>query len=79
VPQPSLTLFGVPVLQLDGESSLEVSSHRKDLALLAYLVLEPGAHTRDELATLLWGDSADDKARASLRQAMTALRSLSTP
>ena len=74
MPQPSLTLFGVPVLQLDGESSPEVSSHRKDLALLAYLALEPGAHTRDELATLLWGDSSDDKARASLRQAIRRLR-----
>ena len=74
MPQPSLTLFGVPVLQLGGESSPEVSSHRKDLALLAYLALEPGAHTRDELATLLWGDSSDDKARASLRQAIRRLR-----
>ncbi len=74
MPQPSLTLFGIPSLSLDGQPSPEVSSHRKDLALLAYLTLEPGRHTRDELATLLWGDSSDAKARASLRQALSRLR-----
>ena len=76
MPQSSLTLFGIPSLSLDGQPSPEMSSHRKDLALLAYLTLEPGRHTRDELATLLWGDSSDDKARASLRQAISRLRAI---
>ncbi len=48
----------------------------KSLALLSYLTLEPGAHSRDELATLLWGDSSEKAAHASLRQALTQLRSL---
>jgi DNA-binding SARP family transcriptional activator len=47
----------------------------KELALLTYLALEPGPHTREELAGLLWGESTDSEARASLRQALKHLRS----
>ena len=46
----------------------------KTLGLLAFLALEPGPHRREELTALLWGDSPDEKARASLRQALTHLR-----
>ena len=46
----------------------------KVLALLTYLVLEPGPHTREELAGLLWGESPEPEARASLRQAIKHLR-----
>jgi DNA-binding SARP family transcriptional activator len=46
----------------------------KTLGLLAFLALEPGGHRREELTALLWGDSPEDKARASLRQALTHLR-----
>ncbi|MDF3053479.1 MAG: hypothetical protein K0S19_1584 [Geminicoccaceae bacterium] len=46
----------------------------KALALLSYLVLEPGTHTREELAGLLWGESPEPEARASLRQAIKHLR-----
>jgi DNA-binding SARP family transcriptional activator len=46
----------------------------KTLGLLAFLALEPGPHRRDELTALLWGDSPEEKARASLRQALTHLR-----
>src|SRR5216110_255129 len=48
---------------------------RKAEALLTYLALPPGrAHSRDKLATLLWGDTGEDQARQSLRQALAALR-----
>src|SRR5437762_1985016 len=48
---------------------------KKTLALLGYLALHPGkAYPRDRLAALLWGDSADEQARRSLRQAMYVLR-----
>src|SRR5262245_51701256 len=48
---------------------------RKVQALLAYLASPPGrAHPRDKLATLLWGDSRDAKARTSLRHALYAVR-----
>jgi DNA-binding SARP family transcriptional activator len=48
---------------------------RKAQALLAYLALPPGqAHPRDKLAALLWGGIREDSARASLRQALFAVR-----
>ena len=46
----------------------------KTLGLLAFLALESGPHRREELTALLWGDSPEEKARASLRQALTHLR-----
>src|SRR5262249_18962303 len=48
---------------------------KKTLALFGYLALRPGkAYPRDRLAALLWGNSADEQARKSLRQAMYVLR-----
>ncbi len=45
--------------------------------LLAYLALPAGhAHSRDKLAALLWGDRQDAQARASLRNAIAALRAV---
>jgi DNA-binding SARP family transcriptional activator len=46
----------------------------KPMGLLAFTVLEPRAHTRESLAGLLWGDSPEAEARASLRQALKQLR-----
>src|SRR5436190_774192 len=69
-------------LQLLGPPSVSVSrappgpgmGAAKNLALLAYLALEPGTHSREELAALLWGESPEHAARASLRQALRRLR-----
>jgi DNA-binding SARP family transcriptional activator len=48
---------------------------RKLLALLAYLARRaPRAVTRDELATLMWGERPEENARASLRQALFQLK-----
>jgi DNA-binding SARP family transcriptional activator len=48
---------------------------RKDRALIAYLAARPGArHSRDALASLLWGDTGDVQARASLRHLLFVLR-----
>ena len=47
---------------------------RKAEALLAYLVLYPSSHPRERLAALFWGDSPEERARGSLRRALTALR-----
>jgi DNA-binding SARP family transcriptional activator len=48
---------------------------KKTQALLAYGALHAGrAQSREKLATLLWGDSEDDHARNSLRQALFVLR-----
>jgi len=44
-------------------------------ALLTYLALHPGKpQARSKLAGLLWEDSSDDRALASLRQTLSALR-----
>jgi DNA-binding SARP family transcriptional activator/TolB-like protein len=48
---------------------------RKARALLAYLAMQRDCRgTREELATLLWGDGPDQQARHSLRQCLIALR-----
>lgn len=48
---------------------------RKTKLILARLALRPGeALTREALIGLLWSDRGDEQARASLRQALTALR-----
>jgi TolB-like protein len=48
---------------------------RKARALLAWLALHPGRPTsRERLCGLLWGERADEQARASLRQALFELK-----
>ncbi len=47
---------------------------RKTESLLAYLILHPEPHPREQLAALLWGDVSDDLARSSLRRALVLLR-----
>jgi DNA-binding SARP family transcriptional activator len=70
-----LTLIGSPtVAHPDGER-LTPQPGSKALALLAYLTLEPRPHTREELSDLLWGESPEVEARASLRQALRQVRS----
>jgi DNA-binding SARP family transcriptional activator len=69
----ALRLCGDVQLSREGKP-VEPPLGAKTLGLLAFLALEPGAHRREELATLLWGDSPEEKARASLRQALTHLR-----
>ncbi|HET6778806.1 MAG TPA: AAA family ATPase, partial [Gemmatimonadales bacterium] len=75
MPSVALTLLGPPSAVVAGEKVGVCQLSAKALALLTYLVLEPGPHTRDELAGLLWGESPDDQARTSLRQALKHLRS----
>lgn len=69
----SLRLFGLPSLTLLPDNVAAPLSGAKDLALLAFLTLEPGRHSREEVAALLWGESSDQQARASLRQALMRL------
>ena len=69
-----LALLGPPSVSLTEGGQCTHHSGAKELALLAYLALEPGPHTREELAGLLWGESSETEARASLRQALKHLR-----
>jgi len=65
----SIALLGSPSVEVDG-APLEVDT-RKAIALLAYLAVTGQAHGRDTLATLLWPEYDQEKARASLRRTHT--------
>jgi DNA-binding SARP family transcriptional activator/TolB-like protein/cytochrome c-type biogenesis protein CcmH/NrfG len=70
-----LRLLGRPVLTREGDPAPVRLSTRKAGALVAYLALSPDqAASREELATLLWGNGSDPQARQSLRQALAFLR-----
>ena len=43
-------------------------------SFFAYLALYPQAHAREKLATLFWGETSDENARNSLRQALALVR-----
>ena len=70
----SLTLCGRVAVTIDGVPPAGTPLASKSIALLGYLALEPGPHSREHLTTLLWGEYPEPKARASLRQALTHLR-----
>lgn len=64
-------LFGPPRIVRDGETV--AIDTRKALALLAYLVLADRPLSRDHLATLLWPDADQARARSALRRTLSAL------
>lgn len=66
-----IQLLGSPVVTVDG-NPLEVDT-RKAIAMLAYLAVERSAD-RDVLASLFWADSGPDRARATMRRTLSALR-----
>jgi DNA-binding SARP family transcriptional activator len=70
----ALTLLGPPSVTFTDGGTIVPQPGAKVLALLTYLVLEQGPHSREELAGLLWGESPEPEARASLRQALKHLR-----
>jgi DNA-binding SARP family transcriptional activator/Tfp pilus assembly protein PilF len=70
---PALFLFGAPRLERRGKP-VQLDT-RKALALVAYLGVTRARHSRDALATLLWGDYAQSRARAALRRTLSVLNS----
>ena len=64
----NLYLFGHPRLEVDGQP-YEIAN-RKAVALLIYLALNPDPHSRDSLATLLWPEYNQTRARANLRRTL---------
>lgn len=77
-----LTLFGSPQI-LVGERPLTDFSTSKAQALFYYLAatthvgaVHPTLHSRDSLATLLWGEMPDANARKNLRTVLPELRRL---
>jgi DNA-binding SARP family transcriptional activator len=67
----ALYLLGPPRIELDGEP-VHIS-RRKVVALLAYLAVTETPHSRDALATLLWPERSQSRARAYLRRALSEL------
>ena len=65
MPSLSLALCGGVALSGDGVSASSLGA--KAVALLAYLALEQGTHSRDKLTALFWGEYAEEKAKASLQ------------
>ena len=57
----------------------ELPPSRRARALLGWLALHPGRHSRSRLAGLFWPDVPETSARASLRSAVWALRSALGP
>lgn len=45
--------------RIEGDAGPIHLPRRKAESLLAYLLLHPEGHSRDALATILWGDSSD--------------------
>ena len=67
-----LSVLGSPQV-LHGESHPSFST-RKELALLLYLAVEGGSHTRKHLTELLWPDSDATRGRAAFRITLLRLR-----
>src|SRR5215471_15172131 len=67
-----LRLLGTPEVS-HAEKPLAFQT-RKVLALLAYLAVEKGVHSRDKIAALLWPESDEERSKASLRRALAYLR-----
>ncbi|HEX6384396.1 MAG TPA: AAA family ATPase [Anaerolineae bacterium] len=67
-----IRLLGSPEVIFDQEP-LSFST-QKALALLIYLVVEGGMHSRDRLMTLLWPERPTEKANVTLRTTLSRLR-----
>ncbi|MER9323484.1 BTAD domain-containing putative transcriptional regulator [Mesorhizobium sp. M0626] len=68
-----LTIFGKAALAYEGREVPIVN--RKSIALLAYLANTlHGSESRERLAGLLWSESSEERARASLRQTVGDLK-----
>jgi DNA-binding SARP family transcriptional activator len=69
-----LAVLGSP--EIFHDSSRLTFSLRKAQALLLYLAVEGGMHSRSKLAAFLWPDSESFDAHKSLRNAIGVLRSM---
>src|SRR5215468_6034989 len=72
--QLQLSLLGTPVVK-HGERALTFST-RKALALLVYLIVEGGTHSRKTLSESFWPELDAEHGRAALRATLLELRKL---
>ena len=73
-----MMFFGGLQLSQDGTSLVDFSSE-KGKALLCYLAVTGQPHSRASLAGLLWPESLEANARASLRKVLTEIRTKAPP
>ncbi|MGD8857022.1 MAG: protein kinase, partial [Chloroflexota bacterium] len=71
----SLSLFGAVQATLAGQI-IESFRTNKVQALLIYIAVEPGAHSREKLTDLLWPGMPERSARHNLRQTLYHLRTI---
>jgi DNA-binding SARP family transcriptional activator/Flp pilus assembly protein TadD len=75
ISMPKLTIKTLGGIKVSHQGCEFRPTTKKALALLIYLALSPGgSYSREHLAGLLWGRSAEEQARASLRQTLSSLR-----
>jgi DNA-binding SARP family transcriptional activator/TolB-like protein len=72
-----VTLGGLVLLDEDGRAVSSLGP--RNLALLAYLALANKPLSRDHVAEIFWGDRDEDRARHSMREALSRLRQLLGP
>jgi DNA-binding SARP family transcriptional activator len=70
-----IRVIGELQVRIAGEPA-ELPASRRARSLLGWLAAHPGRHPRSRLAGLFWPDVLDASARASLRSAIWALRSV---
>lgn len=74
-PVMRIEVLGSPAILANGQRFEHPA--RKAMALLVYLAMRADEHlSRSHLASLLWADSAEEQARANLRQTLSQLRKL---
>ena len=73
----AVRFLGIPEIRL-GERHLSFRT-RKVLALLAYLAIERGMHSRESLMAMLWPESSQSSAAATLRTTLSRLRKALEP
>ena len=69
----SVRVLGGVTAESDGRTMLAPASSRAQ-ALLGWLALHPGLHSRADVASRLWPDVVDASARQSMRSAIWSLR-----
>ncbi len=65
-------LFGAPLIQHGGQAVTFDTS--RAVALLAYLTVCPGRHSRERVSGLIWPDYTQDRAFANLRRTLWSVR-----
>ncbi|HEX6386636.1 MAG TPA: AAA family ATPase [Anaerolineae bacterium] len=77
MPQLRIRLLGAPEIRY-GERPLSFRT-RKVLALLIYLLVERGMHSRETLMALLWPETESQKAAVTMRGTLSRLRQALKP